>query len=341
MNKREFIKRVIAGGRSDRIPKSLFGSGRWAYYQTGLKIESLDKDSRSFAESLARLYNNLDTDIIFAGSGLNTFPAEAIGGELSFKRGQTPLLAAPLIQTTEDARFLRNLDITHSPHSLALVEMIDHLRKLLPDRYLAATSWGPFTWAMILCDWNLLQDKTTSDKEFVSEVCGLGAQLSVAFFDRLVEQDVIDAIAISDGAATLIPLDLYQDVVLPAERALLERYRDRGIARFLHQCGKIEPQVALYPESAADCITLDAGVDLGQVYKLYQGRAVLAGNIDVIKTVFGGKPSEICQAVTECTSAIPDPFRNFILMPSCDLPPDTPLENVVAFLACADEAVKA
>jgi hypothetical protein len=34
---------------------------------------------------------------------------------------------------------------------------------------------------------------------------------------------------------------------------------------------------------------------------------------------------------------VPDPFRKFILMPSCDLPPDTTLQNAKAFLSCADQ----
>ena len=79
---------------------------------------------------------------------------------------------------------------------------------------------------------------------------------------------------------------------------------------------------------------------MGDVYRLYDQRVVLAGNVDVIKTVFGGDPASICAAVSECISGIPDPFHKFILMPSCDLPPETPLENAKAFLACADQAVR-
>jgi uroporphyrinogen-III decarboxylase len=59
--------------------------------------------------------------------------------------------------------------------------------------------------------------------------------------------------------------------------------------------------------------------------------------VDVIKNVFGGDPGSLCEAVSESVSGISDPFMKFILMPSCDLPPDTPLKNVKAFLACADQ----
>ena len=339
MDRRESIKRVLQGEHSDRLPRALFGGGRWAYHQTGLKTEKLDSDPDGFAESLAGFYTELDTDIVFAGSGLNTFPAEAVGGELAFREEQAPLLETPLIQQTEDARYLEVVNIADSRHSLALVEMIARLRARLPDRFLCATSWGPFTWAMILCDWNLLQEKTISDREFIREVCELGVRLSSAFFRPLIEQSLVDGIVISDGAATLIPLDLYRDVVLPCERKLFEQIKERSVARFFHQCGNIRAQLPLYPDTGADCISLDAGVRMGEVSKLYREQVVLAGNVDVVKTVFGGDTAMLCRAVSKCISGIADPFRKFILMPSCDLPLETPLANAKTFLACADRIV--
>jgi uroporphyrinogen decarboxylase len=189
---------------------------------------------------------------------------------------------------------------------------------------------------MILCDWNLLREKTVSDRTFVREVCELGVRLSSAFFEPLIERRLIDGIAIPDGAATLIPIDLYQEVVLPCERKLFERARGHGIATVFHQCGDISSQLALYPETGADCISVDASVRLEEVYELYRDRLVIAGNVDVINSIFGGDPARLCEAVSACVAGIPDPYRNFILMPSCDPPPDTPLRNVKEFLACAD-----
>jgi uroporphyrinogen decarboxylase len=336
VDRREFIRRVFRGGRSDRIPRALFGAGRWAYRQTDVKIENLDDNPARSAEIIADFFEGLDTDIVFPGSGLNTFPAEAIGGVLAFSREQAPLLSFPLIQKTEDARCLENVDISTSPFTLALVEMIARLRELLPDRYLCITSWGPFTWAMILCDWNLLREKTFSDKTFVREICELGVRLSSALFEPLIERHLIDGICISDGAVTLIPIDLYREVILPCESKLFERAGEHGLAGILHQCGDIRSQLALYPETGADCISVDATVPLGEAYKVYRERVVLAGNVDVINTVFGGDPDQLCKAVSECIAEIPDPYRKYILMPSCDLPPDTPLRKVKQFLACAD-----
>lgn len=326
----------MQGERSERLPRALYGAGRWAYQQTDLKIERMADDPVQFADVLADFFAELDTDIVFPGSGLNTFPAEAIGGVLAFSGGQAPLLSFPLIQKAEDARCLEIVDISHSPHTLALIEMISRLRERLPDRFLSVTSWGPFTWAMILCDWDLLKEKAVSDRLFIREVCELGVRLSFALIDPLIERGLVDGIAIPDGAATLIPLDLYREVVLPCESMVFERVRHHGIAGILHQCGDIHSQYVLYPESGADCISVDACLHLGEVYELYRERVVTAGNVDVINTIFGGSPADVCKAVSECVKEISDPYRNFILMPSCDLPPDTPLRNVTQFLACAD-----
>ncbi len=324
------------GEPTRRVPRALFGAGRWLYRQQGLRPEMLQEAPEAFADSIGDFVEGLDTDIVFPGSGLNSFPAEAVGGELIFREGQAPLLSTPIIQKTDDARFLEKIEISASQHSRALVAMIERLRNRLPDRFLCATSWGPFTWGMIMCDWNLLRDKAATDREFIREVCRLGVRLSAAFFSLLVDRDLVDGICISDGAATLVPLDLYTDAILPSERELFDLFKGRGVARFLHQCGTITDQVPLYPLTGADCITLDAGVDLGAVYRLYEGKAVTAGNVDVIKTVFGGNETQIREAVSACLSAIPQPVRNFILMPSCDLPPETPLRNVKAFLVSAD-----
>jgi uroporphyrinogen-III decarboxylase len=335
---RHDIRHVLRGEPVARVPRAVFGGGLWSYRQAGLRIAALREDPAGFGDRLADLWAGLDTDVVFLGSGLNTLPAEAIGGELKIEGAQPPLLAFPIIQSSEDARELTRIDLDASPWSLALIEMIAQVRRRLPDRYLCVTSWGPFTWGMILCNWELLQERTVSDREFVGEVCELGVRLSAALFDRLVPRGLVDGVCIADGAVTLVPGDLYQDVVLPRERKLLDLARAGGAGCFLHQCGKIATQLALYPETGADCISVDAGVPIGEVYERYRDRATTGGNVDVVGVVRGGDEAQVRQAAVACVAAVRTPRRRFILMPSCDLPADTALANVRAFLTGADGA---
>lgn len=337
MTSRERIKQVLRGGTVDRLPRAIFGGGLWSYRQAGLRIQALKDDPVAFGDRLADLWEGLGTDIVFLGSGLNTFPAESIGGELAFGNGQAPLLSFPLIRSTEDARELEHIDLEASPATLALAEMIAQVRRRLPGRYLCVTSWGPFTWGMILCDWHLLQDKTVSDPGFVGDVGELGVRLTAALCERLAARGLVDGVCIADGAVTLVPDNLYRDVVLPRERQLFERARGAGLGCFLHQCGKIANQLALYPETGADCVSLDAGVSIGEVHDCYRPRLTTAGNVDVVQCVRGGDETTIREAVRACIASVRTPLERYILMPSCDLPADTKIENVRAFLAAAAE----
>ena len=335
MNSRERIRRVLRGGTVDRLPRAVFGGGLWSYRQAGLRIDALKYDPAGYGGRLADLWAGLDTDIVFLGSGLNTLPAEAIGGELAFGEGQAPLLSFPIIRSAEDATDLDHVDLEASPNALALIEMIAQARKRLTERYLCATSWGPFTWGMILCDWGVLQEKAVSDPGFIGAVCDLGVRLSGALFSRLAARGLVDGVCIADGAVTLVAEDLYRDVVLPRERRLFEHARSSGAGCFLHQCGKIAGQLALYPETGADCVSLDAGVSIGEVYDRYHTRLTTARNVDVIQCVRGADEAALREAVAACIAAVRTPLTRYILMPSCDLPPDTSIGNVRAFLACA------
>jgi uroporphyrinogen decarboxylase len=339
MDRRAVIRTVMQGKRSERIPRAIFGGGRWALRQAGLRIEDLKDDPVAFGDKLVDVYATLDTDMVFAGSGLNSFPAEAIGGVLAFDEKQAPLLSFPIIENLSDAQGLTDIDIEHSPYTTALISMISRMRERLPDRFIGVTSWGPFAWAMILCDWNRLQDKIVTDKSFVREICELGIRLSSALIIPLAEQGLIDGISIPDGATTLVPNDIYNDVILPAEKKLFAFAKEEGLLTILHQCGQIKRQLELYPETGADCISIDNSVQLRDAQELWGNDVVLAGNVDVVNTVMGGDPNKLCDAVMESLDGLPDPFRNYIMMPSCDLPPDTPLENVEKFLACADMIV--
>jgi uroporphyrinogen-III decarboxylase len=336
MSGRERIRQVLRGGTVDRLPRAIFGGGLWSYRQAGLRIDCLKEDPAGFGDRLADLWGGLDTDIVFLGSGLNTLPAEAIGGELAFGAGQAPLLSFPIIQSAEDADELDRIDLEASRYTLALVEMIAQVRRRLPDRYLCATSWGPFTWGMILCNWGLLQEKAVSEPEFVGAVCKLGVRLSAALFDRLATRGLVDGVCIADGAVTLVAGDLYRDVVLPLQRKLFDMARAAGSGCYLHQCGKIASQVGLYPESGADCVSLDSGVSIGEIYDSYHTRVTTAGNIDVVNIVRGGDEATLREAVASCVAAVKTPLTRYILMPSCDLPADTRIGNVKAFLAGAD-----
>ena len=113
--------------------------------------------------------------------------------------------------------------------------------------------------------------------------------------------------------------------------------RGRGVRTILHMCGQIGRQLPLYLAAGAGCISIDCTVGVGEAYDLYRGSTVTAGNVDAVAVLARGDESAVRREVAACVRQVGDPCVRYILMPSCDLPIDTPRRNVAAFLAAADD----
>jgi uroporphyrinogen decarboxylase len=337
VDRRSLIAAVFDGRPQQRLPRAIYGGGLWACAQAGLAPGALADDPARFVTALAAFYDGLDTDIVFVGSGFNTLPAESIGGVLRFAGPAAPLLERPLVASTADLARAETIDLTRSRSTAALIRVAEGLRASLPGRFLCATAWGPFTWGMILCDPALLREKLATDPPFVGAVAALGARLSTAYFDLLIDGGLIDGVAVPDGATTLIPDAAYLELVQPRQRELFAHLRRRGMRTILHQCGRIADQLPLYTGAGADCISVDCTIGVGAAYELWRGTLVTAGNVDAVAVLAKGDEATVRGAVAACVRQVGDPQRRYILMPSCDLPVETPRRNVAAFLAAADE----
>jgi len=58
---------------------------------------------------------------------------------------------------------------------------------------------------------------------------------------------------------------------------------------------------------------------------------VLIGNVNPTAVMVSESPEEIYRLTTNLIERM-RPYRNFILSTGCDLPPETPLENIKAFM---------
>lgn len=83
-----------------------------------------------------------------------------------------------------------------------------------------------------------------------------------------------------------------------------------------------------------DGLSLDHPVDLSVALEAVPEDMLVIGNVDPVGVMMEGGPSE----VTEVAGSLLEKFggeRNFVLGTGCDLPIETPLENIDALFAAA------
>ena len=135
-------------------------------------------------------------------------------------------------------------------------------------------------------------------------------------------------IGVGDAAASLIGTALYERHVLPLEKRLVDAIHEAGGLVKLHICGNINPIIGPMATTGADVIDLDWMVPLDEARRKVGQDVTLCGNFDPSGILLQGNPQTVAEAAAAC---VQKGGTRFILMPGCEVPPDTPEENIRAF----------
>ena len=97
----------------------------------------------------------------------------------------------------------------------------------------------------------------------------------------------------------------------------------------LHICGKAGYLIADMCQSDAEAISVD-DADVASVINCVPNRITVIGNISPLRFINKSK-EEIKNMTLTLLEAI-RPRKEFLVAPGCDLPPQTPLENIQSFV---------
>ena len=120
----------------------------------------------------------------------------------------------------------------------------------------------------------------------------------------------------------------FSDVVRPR---MTEITKEIDVPAILHICGDTSHLFEQFSKlDSVYGLSLDSDVDLRDAYE--KTRKVVIGNINPVMVSNSSKQQVTNEiyALTEKMAGVSD----FILSTGCDLPPETPLENIAAFREC-------
>ena len=184
---------------------------------------------------------------------------------------------------------------------------------------------GPCAEAADLRGINSLMIDFVDDPEFVRELFDFNVRMATAFAQAQIEAGC-DLIGIGDAAASLVGPKIYRDFVFPYEKRLVENIHALGGRVRLHICGNISRSLKEVGQLGCDMIDLDSMVSMEKA-RLETGETqVLAGNLDPVKCLRNSTPQDIMDTITACHRAA---GTNYIVGAGCEVPRDTPPENLM------------
>jgi MtaA/CmuA family methyltransferase len=214
----------------------------------------------------------------------------------------------------------------------ALSRIVDALGKEV--FIVACMDQYPFSLAAALMDINEIMLNLYDDPPFVEALLEKCAQYTLAYGTALARAGA-DMLSGGDSPAGLVGPALYEETILPAERAVLEKLRPAaGVPVSLHICGNSTPILPLMATAGADVLELDHGVDLATACGMIGPEIAIWGNLDPVSVLSRGNPAMVRQKAVEAIATIKAAGHSrFVLSSGCTLAVETPHENIDELIA--------
>jgi uroporphyrinogen decarboxylase len=262
---------------------------------------------------------------------------QAFGVQVQFYADLPPTgLTRPLART-KDLSVLPSIEKAKRAARMNLLPAATrYAREIVGDTCFIKANFdqGPFSLCSSVRGIEQLMADMYDDEQFVldlQEICSeLVFQLGLA-----VGQAGAHALTFGDSVAGLISRKDYIKYAYPFEKNLIERlHMALDIPVFLHICGNASHILDCMADTGADALELDHYNDFLEVKKQIGARTCLEGNLDPTRVMFLGTPEVVRQESAKLIS-IAGMGGGFILSPGCEVPRDTPSENMLALVKAA------
>ena len=201
------------------------------------------------------------------------------------------------------------------------------LRQANPDIALYGLITGPFTLALHLMGTDIFMkmfdapEEIAATMEFCTATCN-------ALSEYYIEAGC-DIVAVVDPMTSQIGPDQFKEFVGPSASAVFDFIHEKGAMSSFFVCGHAEQNLHVMCDCKPDNVSVDENIPLDTIKDICLGRGVsFGGNMQLTTVLLLGKPIDAQRNAIECMEIGGE--KGFILAPGCDLPFDTPVENLEA-----------
>ena len=327
MKNRERVLAMIEGRPVDHLPL-LPITMMFAARQVGAKYGAYARDHRVLVEAQLRTAEKFGFDYVSAISD-PAREASDCGAAIAWFDDQPPAIVEERAFLADKAALgrLRIPDPFGGGRMHDRVRAVEGLRKAAGDDLLVE-GWieGPCAEGADLRGINTLMMDFYDDPGFVRDLFELVVELELRFAKAQVEAGA-DIIGVGDAAASLVGPKIYEKHVWPHEKKLVDGLHALGTRVRLHICGNTRPILAGMGRLGCEIVDLDYPSPMAEGRQAMGPDQVLLGNLNPVLVLRNGSPGDVTRTLAECHAGA---GRRFIVGAGCEVPRDTPEENVLA-----------
>ena len=190
---------------------------------------------------------------------------------------------------------------------------------------------GPIAEAADLRGINTLMTDFFDDPAFVRDLFAFVVELELRFAREQINAGA-DIIGLGDAAASLVGPQIYEEFVWPYEKQLVDGIHALGGKVRLHICGNTRRILTGMGELGCCIVDLDSLAPISEARHRMLRSQILLGNLNPVTVLRDGNPEVVTAAIAQCHR---DAGTAFIVGAGCEVPRDTPADNLRALCAYA------
>ena len=329
MTSKERIFAAVKGRDYDRVAVTPIFMA-WAAHFIGRSYRDFYLDGDVFVESQLAVTRAFNVDQVSAISD-PWREASAYGLEFEYPEQGVGKPKGLFLSTPEDIKKLKLLDIAASERMQQRVDSVAAMAAEVGDTH-SVLGWveGPFAEYVDLRGLENTMFELMDNPELFHQAAEIITQNAINFAVAQIRAGA-DTVGIGDAAGSLIGSELYETHVMPLEKRLIDAIHEEGGLAKLHICGNINGIIAAMASTGPDVIDVDWMVPLDEARQKVGEDVALCGNFDPCGVLLQGTPEIVADVAKDC---IKKAGKRFILMPGCEVPQNTPQENIRAFCPC-------
>ena len=298
----------------------------------GSTIKVAQQNFGEHYKAIRRLVDTFRPDLVFPLMDLSV-EANALGRYTIFPRDESATVPKDRFNIGELER-LSEINITFDSRLMGFVETLRMMSVSLPPGVLkGAYVVGPFTLAGLMMGADDTVMSTMLDPAALHRLCHFTTERIQEYIQLLLAAGA-DVICVLEPTAVMLSPEQFSEFSAIYIRHITTSFKYSRANFVYHTCGNTMHLLEKMARAGVHGVSLDSrdmGVDLPAAARRLPEDIVVIGNISPATTMRFGTPEDVTREVRELLAQM-EPFPNFVLSTGCDLPQETPIANIQAFM---------
>ncbi|MBD3267825.1 uroporphyrinogen decarboxylase (URO-D) [bacterium] len=303
----------------------------------GTSIKLAQQNYSLHFKAIQTLVNEFGPDLVFPLMDLSV-EANALGRYTLFPTDDSATVPKERFDLSELER-LQTINLSCDCRVHCYVETVKLMNILLPESVLkGAYVTGPYTLAALIMGADDAAMATVLQTEALGQLCHLATEIILDYTRMLIAAGA-NVVCVLEPSAVMLGPKQFQQFSADYVKHISNACRISGAGTIYHICGNSMHLIEAMVGAEVDGLSLDSretGIDLVKVVERVPEHVAVIGNVNPVKTMLQGSPDDVMMETKHLLQAMKQ-VPNFVLSTGCDLPKETPIENIHAFMRAGRE----